>query len=85
MKLSSNETHYVNRNQITEVLQLRFARLSRESTVNENARKNLLMLRGFLMGCFPEDFQEGKRPIKAFGETAHQGRKMAHQGGETPH
>ena len=23
------------------------------------------------MGCFPRDFQEGKRPIKAFGETAH--------------
>ena len=26
----------------------------------------------FLMGCFlPRDFREGKRPIKAFGETAH--------------
>ena len=25
----------------------------------------------FLMGCFPEDFREGKRPIKAFGEPAH--------------
>ena len=27
----------------------------------------------FLMGCFPEDFREGKRPIinKAVGETAH--------------
>ena len=25
----------------------------------------------FLMGCFPGDFREGKRPIKAFGETAH--------------
>ena len=25
----------------------------------------------FFMGCFPGDFQEGKRPIKAFGETAH--------------
>ena len=23
----------------------------------------------FLMGCFPSDFQEGKRPIKALGET----------------
>ena len=22
-------------------------------------------------GCFPADFREGKRPIKAFGETAH--------------
>ena len=22
----------------------------------------------FLMGCFPVDFQEGKRPIKGFGE-----------------
>ena len=22
----------------------------------------------FLMGCFPGDFQEGKRPIKAFGK-----------------
>ena len=32
--------------------------------------KNLLMP-FFLMGCFPGDFQEGKRPIEAFGETAH--------------
>ena len=32
--------------------------------------KNLLM-RLFLMGCFPGDFREGKRPIKALGETAH--------------
>ena len=32
--------------------------------------KNLFMPL-FLVGCFPVDFQEGKRPIKAFGETAH--------------
>ena len=32
--------------------------------------KNLLMPL-FLMGCFPRDFQEGKRPIEASGETAH--------------
>ena len=32
--------------------------------------KNLLMPL-FLMGYFPGDFQEGKRPVKAFGETAH--------------
>ena len=39
--------------------------------------KNLLM-RLFLRGCFAGDFQEGKRPIKAFWESAHWGRKMAH-------
>ena len=39
--------------------------------------KNLLMPL-FFMGCFPGDFREGKRPIKAFGETAHWGRKTAH-------
>ena len=32
--------------------------------------KNLLMPL-FLIGCFPGDFQEGKRPIQAFGETPH--------------
>ena len=32
--------------------------------------KNLLMPL-FLMGCFPVDLQERKRPIKAFKETAH--------------
>ena len=32
--------------------------------------KNLLMPL-FLMGCFPGDLKEGKRPIKASGETAH--------------
>ena len=31
--------------------------------------KNLFMPL-FLMGCFPGDFQEGKRPIKAFGENS---------------
>ena len=36
--------------------------------------KNLLMPL-FLLGCFPGDFQEGKRPIKAFWEAAHSGRK----------
>ena len=30
-----------------------------------------LLMGLFLMGCFPGDFQERKRPIKAFGETAH--------------
>ena len=35
-----------------------------------NIFKNLLMPL-FLMGCFPGNFQEGKRPIKAFRETAH--------------
>ena len=32
----------------------------------------------FLNGLFPGDFREGKWPIKAFGETAHQGQKTAH-------
>ena len=32
--------------------------------------KNILMGL-FFMGCFPGSFQEGKRPIKAFRETAH--------------
>ena len=32
--------------------------------------KNLLMPL-FLMGCFPVDFQEGKRPIKVIREKAH--------------
>ena len=32
--------------------------------------KNLLMPL-FLMGCFPGDFEEGERPIKAFRETAY--------------
>ena len=32
----------------------------------------------FLLGCCPRDFEEAKRPTKAFKETAHQGRKTAH-------
>ena len=39
----------------------------------------------FFMGSFLGDFQEGKRPIKAFGETPHYSRKTAHQGRETHH
>ena len=31
-----------------------------------------------LIGWFPEELQEGKRPTKEFGETAHSGRKTAH-------
>ena len=43
----------------------------REQTgIDEDILKNLLMPL-FLMGCFPGDFQEGKRLMKAFGETAH--------------
>ena len=38
----------------------------------------------FLMGCFTGDCQEGKRPIKAFGETAHQGRKRPIKEGKRP-
>ena len=33
--------------------------------------KNLCMPLFLRKGCFPEDFREGKRPIKAFGDTAH--------------
>ena len=33
--------------------------------------KNLLMPLFLRKGCFPEDFREGKWPIKGFGETAH--------------
>ena len=32
----------------------------------------------FFISCFPRNFQEGKRPVKALGETAHEGRKTAH-------
>ena len=39
--------------------------------------KNLLMPL-FSMGCFPEDFGEGKRPTKAPGETANLGQKTGH-------
>ena len=55
---------------------------SRDRTKHDSQRqdrifKNVLMPL-FLMGCFPEDFQERKQSIKAFGETAHYGRKTAH-------
>ena len=33
--------------------------------------KNLLTPLFLRTGCFPGDFQERKRPIEAFGETAH--------------
>ena len=33
--------------------------------------KNLLLPLFLTKGCFPRDFEEGKRPIKAFGEMAH--------------
>ena len=36
------------------------------------------------MGCLPGDFQEGKRPIKTFGETAHWGRKRPIKEGTGP-
>ena len=35
------------------------------------ALSNLKVMPPLLIGCFPGDFQEGKRPIKALGETAH--------------
>ena len=52
---------------------------SAKFALSENSRiKNLLMPLFLRKGCFPGDFQEGKRPIKAFGETAHEGRKTVH-------
>ena len=52
------------------------AKVSHERVFALDARKLRLEIQEplnapFLMGCFPGDFQEGKRPIKAFGETAH--------------
>ena len=38
---------------------------------NHPLKKRLIDVPLFLMDCFPGDFQEGKRPMKAFGETAH--------------
>ena len=43
-----------------------FAHLSSGNSRSEEALKG-----PFLMGWMPGDFQEGKRPIKTFGETAH--------------
>ena len=38
----------------------------------------------FLNGCLPGEFREGKRPIKEFWETAHQGPKTAIEEGKRP-
>ena len=46
--------------------------------------KNLLMPL-FLMGCFPGDFQEGKRPIKAFRERPIKVGKRPIKEGKRPH
>ena len=50
--------------------------LSLLGTVYETVLRHLLTLKNllvslFLMGGFPGDFQDGKRPNKALGETAH--------------
>ena len=45
--------------------------------------KNLLMPL-FLMGCFPGDFQEGKRPLKAFGKRPIKVRKRPIKEGKRP-
>ena len=41
------------------------------STALDRPHFKSLLMPLFLVGCFPANFQEGKQPVKAFGETAH--------------